>query len=76
MADNTSHGARTPELPDLPDDLAAQLEAADPVTCRDLRELARLLDRPAVVLILEALGDFELLTIYHAAFNQGRGCPF
>jgi hypothetical protein len=56
---------------DLPEDLAALLEETDPRTCQSLTELAKCVNRSPVTLILDALGEFELLNVYDAGFSNG-----
>jgi hypothetical protein len=65
-------GRKLPGPVELPADLAAQLEAADPRTCTDLRDLADHADVPVAVLILDALGEFGLLSAYQAGVLEGR----
>lgn len=56
---------------ELPADLGAQMEAADPRTCADLRDLADHSDTPVAALILDALGEFGLLSAYQAGVLEG-----
>jgi len=55
----------------LPEDLDALLEEHDPRTVADLLGLARIVGRSPASLILDALGEFELLTVYSCAVGEG-----
>lgn len=55
----------------LPEDLAALLEENDPRTVAHLLSLAEIVGRCPASLILDALGEFELLTVYAAALHEG-----
>jgi hypothetical protein len=56
----------------MPEDLGAQLEAADPRTCDELSDLAVHLNVPVAALILDALGEFPMLIAYQVGASAGR----
>jgi hypothetical protein len=60
-----------PNYDALPEDLAALLEEHDPRGVADLLGLARIVGRCPASLILDALGEFELLTVYSCAVREG-----